>query len=439
MISVNETKTEIELAPEVNPDIIELECTEKENKVTLSDGSNTTDFTLKTGQKVHFNIHISEKEIAHIQFVGIEPNANFSAEYIKAHEGKNFVEIPEVSELANILLVLHKDAEKDHNMFDTKSSYYQKVKKYFAPYRNHPALEVIHKYMQSPIFNAQQNTYIFPMEAYKYYYALKMNACGYEFDNKGHIKNKGVIREIGQGWNDFDPMKDVAIFEDFARKSNFRNFYKENKPYYDQLLSTFNRLSPVNKMQQWLDKKFGFGYNSYMIYFSPLNKGAQATTQFEKGNFKQTFMFVCKSPEYEQYSPALNELLSSWIVFTEIDHNYVNPVSDKNLQYINRVLSNREKWAKGDVTNAYPDPYSVFNEYMTFGLFTLYAIEHYSQDEVMKFLPMYEPMMENVRGFIQFKEFNRALLERYQKNPDIGMNALFQYMMYWALQINDRE
>ncbi|GET46396.1 DUF4932 domain-containing protein [Capnocytophaga felis] len=439
VITFDGIKTELELSVEASPLVLELECLENKNKGTLSDGKNTSEFTLKKGQKLYFDIHTTDKKIVRVQLVGIEPNVHFSNEYIKAHKGKNFVEIPEVSELVNILLVLHKDAEKDHNMFDTKTTYYQKVKKYFEPYRNHPALDIIHKNMQAPVFNSQQNVHIFPIPAYKYYYALKMNACAYEFDNQNRIKHKGTVQQIGKYWNDFDPMKDVAVFEDFARKSNFRKFYNDNKPYYNELLATFHRLSPVDKMQQWLDKKFGFGYDSYMIYFSPLNKGAQAATQFEKGDFKQTFMFICKTTEYEEHSPTLNELLSGWIVFTEIDHNYVNPLSDKNLQYINRVFSNRNKWAKGDVAQAYPDPYAVFNEYMTFGLYTLYAIDHYSQEDVMKFLPMYEPMMENVRGFIRFKDFNRALLERYQKNPDIDMNALFQYMMYWALQINDKE
>ena len=148
-------------------------------------------------------------------------------------------------------------------------------------------------------------------------------------------------------------------------------------------------------------------------------------------------MFICKSPEYEEYSLALNELLAGWIVFTEIDHNYVNPVSDKNLAYIDRVFSNREVWAQGEVTQAYPDPYAVFNEYMTFGLYTLYAMDNYSEEDVMKFLPMFESMVQDVRGFVRFKDFNRALLARYRSNPDISMNALFQYMMYWALPIND--
>lgn len=435
----DQTETYIDLLDNQPTIPVELECYAPRHKGTLSDGKQTLSFTLSKGKEVHFRIKGDYQATWQLHIRGIEPNADFSDDYINAHRGKVTVQIHEVSELANILMVLHPDAEKDGNMFDTRTDYYQRVKAYFAPYADHPAVKRVQEQLGKPSYHPEQQTYIFPIGGYKYYYALKMNACAYTFDHEGRICHTGSVKEIGKSWNSFDPMADLKLFEDFARVSNFRKFYADNQPYYNELLATFDRLSPVGKMQQWLDKKFGFGYDSYMIFFSPLNSGAQAATQFKRGEFKQTFMFVCKSPVYPEYSPTLNELLASWIVFTEIDHNYVNPVSDKNLPYINRVFSNRARWAQGDVTQAYPDPYAVFNEYMTFGLYTLYAIDHYSEAEVMEFLPKLESMMEQVRGFIRFKDFNRALLARYQKNKEGSMEALFQYMMYWALPINNEK
>lgn len=438
ILTFNGTETYLDLTQEKSPVAIELECPKGTNRGTLSDGRHTTEFALQTGQKIYIDVELPTLSPYRLNITGIEPNAQFSDAYIKEHRGKITVQIHEVGELANIMLALHPDAEKDHNMFDTKTEYYKRVKKHFAPYLDHPALQAIRKHMDAPVYNPQQQAYIFPIPAYKYYYALKMNACAYSFDKDGHIRHTGMVQQIGKSWNDFDPMTDLALFEDFAKVSGFRDFYRANQSYYNSLLSSFHKISPVDKMQKWLDTKFGFGYDSYMIFFSPLNHGAQAATQFTQGDFKQTFMFICKSPEYPEYTPSLNELLSGWIVFTEIDHNYVNPVSDKNLAYIERTFSNRDKWAQGEVTQAYPDPYTVFNEYMTFGLYTLYAIDHYEEEEVMTFLPMFESMVENVRGFIRFKDFNRAMLDRYRKNPDTDMTSLFQYMMYWALPINDK-
>lgn len=438
-ISVNGEKTEFIINPESGLQVLKLNCPLEKNDIVVSDGNSTMKFVLQQGQKVDFNILIKDTQKTLVQLIGEVPNVTFSPDYIKAFRGKNTVEIPEVSELINILLVLHKDAEKDHNMFDTQSDYYLRVKEYFAPYRQHEAVQLIEKHMGTPKFIAERNIYLFSMDAYKYYYALKLNSAGYVFDSNENIKNQGFIKEIGKEWkHSFDPMRDVSVFEDFAKKSNFRKFYRQNKFYYDALLNTFEKLSPIAKMQQWLETKFSSKYDSYRVFFSPLNKGAQAATHFEQHGFKQNFMFISKPIVYEEHSNELNELLTSWIVFTEIDHNYVNPLSDIFLKVINKSFSNRAKWAKGIGTEAYPDPYAVFNEYMTFALFTLYANDHYSADDIEKFLPMFEPMMENVRGFIRFKDFNRVILEKYRENPDIKMPYLYVSMLKWAENINDK-
>ena len=128
------------------------------------------------------------------------PNVTFSKKYISQHKGKTMVEIPEVSELVNIIMALHKDAEKEDNMFDTKSAYYQKVKNHFAPYKNHPILDTIQKYITGLKHLEDQNMYMFSRESYGYYFAMKMNACAYSFDKKGTIKNNGIVREIAKGW-----------------------------------------------------------------------------------------------------------------------------------------------------------------------------------------------------------------------------------------------
>lgn len=430
---VNENPIEKwEIFFENNPDVLPIECTKRNNKVHISDGKNMLTFSIKKGQNIDFQVITKDRKTT-IRLMGVAPNVNFTPKYIRTHKGKTFVNIPQVSELVNILMVLHPHAERDDNMFDTESAYYQRVKAYFEPFRNHPAVDTIRKYITQPRLNREQMVYLFPQESYMYYYALKMNAVSYYFDKNGRIKNDQIIRQVGIDWaTDFDPMKDVAVFEDFAKKSNFLTFYNQNKSYYEELLATYMRLNPIERMQNWLTKKFGFGFDSYMIFFSPLNKGAQAATSFRAKDFKQTFMFVCKVSDNQQFSPQMNELLASWIVFTEIDHNYVNPTSDKMLPAINEAFSDRKKWAVGQVADAYPDPYTVFNEYMTFGLMSLYAHDFYSAEDVNAFLPRLEQMMQNTRGFVRFSEFNRVLLEKYKENTQIPMKNLFEFMLDWA-------
>lgn len=45
-----------------------------------------------------------------------------------------------------------------------------------------------------------------------------------------------------------------------------------------------------------------------------------------------------------EYSDKVEEGLLSRVVFTEIDHNYVNPIAYQSLKRINKVFSDVEKW-----------------------------------------------------------------------------------------------
>src|SRR5690606_2091926 len=127
------------------------------------------------------------------------------------------------------------------------------------------------------------------------------------------------------------------LVEDFARQSGFRKFYKSNAAYYARQIKRQKELMPVRNMWQWLEEKFpGTKYQSYKIVFSPLIGGSHSTQNFvayyEDSFFKESVMFVCGPDRYDQsaeLSEKQKEGLLSGIVFTEIDHNYVNRVSYK--------------------------------------------------------------------------------------------------------------
>lgn len=193
------------LSPENNPQIFEAECSKKVNKITFKAENDSISFKINVGQKLDFIIKNSKNEQANTRILGVKPNVNFTKEYIKLNDGKTFIQIPEVSELVNILMVLHKDAEKDKNMFDTKIEYYQEVKKHFQPFMNHPALDTIHKYITDLKYQEDQKISLFSNQSYYYYFALKMNACAYEFDKNNNIKNNKIVNQYAKGWLTFDP------------------------------------------------------------------------------------------------------------------------------------------------------------------------------------------------------------------------------------------
>src|SRR5690606_4959664 len=157
---------------------------------------------------------------------------------------------------------------------------------------------------------------------------------------------------------------------------------------------------------------------------------------YQSNGFKQTAMFIARADYDESLSEIQNELAESRIVFTEIDHNYVNPVSDKFLEKINKALSNREVWAKPTITDAYDSPYKLFNEYMTFAVYSLYLNDNYNKEDVEEYLPILDKTMTVNRGFPKFTEFNQILLAKYTENTTIGMGALYEYMLEWCAEQN---
>jgi hypothetical protein len=190
----------------------------------------------------------------------------------------------------------------------------------------------------------------------------------------------------------------------------------------------------------WLENQFETQYGNYRITFSPLVGGSHATKRYSDNGFTQTVMFVSKATNSKRYNKALNELLSSRVVFTEIDHNFVNPISDTYDLEIDKAFSNRNIWVNNSNLGAegYKTPYKVFNEYMTWASFSLYAYDNFIEDDVDIFINKMESQMENRRGFIKFKAFNRKLLSLYKnKSKNKKVFELYSELLNWCSKQNN--
>ena len=119
--------------------------------------------------------------------------------------------------------------------------------------------------------------------------------------------------------------------------------------------------------------------------------------------FSEALMFT-SGPEIvdlnQSFGEKQKEGLHSGIVFTEIDHNYVNPITSKYRDDVEKIFSNRTVWTKeGGDTDNYTTPESVFNEYMTHALFCLYVQEMYDRDLASFIIKSREELMTNRRHY----------------------------------------
>lgn len=394
----------LRLQRSTTPLVLEIAAGNKKNTaVSVKTDRDSTRFTLRLYQKISILVPL-DKDTARLQFTGVPRNARFSDQYIRERRGRFDVVIPEVQELAKILVALSKGGSSDSGITNMRTRYYQEVKAHFTPFANHPLIDTINRFIKDGSDSS-----------YWYYYDWKMNANAYTFTPAGKIVHKGVIRKMGFRETNDPFVTYAALAADFAAKSDFRSFYAAHKPYYDSLVQQYHRYNPVREMKAWLERQFPYTYDYYLITYSPLTSGAHSTGSFEDNGFRQTVMFIAGVTINPALNQAVNEMANSRVVFTEIDHNYVNPAAEQYAAEIAIAMKEKATWWKGhDDNSPYADPMSAFQEYMTWAVFSLYCLDRYSEPDVMTYIDRMERQMEQRRGFNNFKAFNRELMRLYR-------------------------
>jgi len=376
---------------------------------------------LPNRQITYFNIEKPDgkKVVFMFRFNGV--SAAFPVDYIAKNTGNVQVEIPEVYELANIIWTLSPSGMRATDLYKD-SPYYTRMLAHFKPYLNHPI------FLQ---LDFADSVY------YDNYYDFRENSFMYRF-NKNKLTNTGPYYYV---WGDDEKenlfTKLLPLAEDFAQKSKFRDFYKANQSFYLEKIKREAELMPVKSMWTWLETNFPKRkYQSYKVVFSPLIGGSHSTQNFSSyninGSFAETVMFICGTDRYEKptWTEKQKEGLMSGIIFTEIDHNYVNPVSRTYRKQIDSVYSNRAYWA--NEVKGYNSSENVFNEYMTHAVFCLWVTDTYDKATADVVINLREDLMVNKRKFSKFKEFNQVLLTMHQKDKTVKVADLYPAILQWS-------
>lgn len=358
---------------------------------------------------------------------------HFSPDYVRKNTGKIQFDIPEAYELANIIWTLSPSGRRAKDLFK-QGEYYNKVLAYFKPYMNHAVFKALD----------------FPDSLYfQQYYDFRENSFAFNFQ-EAVISNTKLIYNGPYYYVWGSQLADSSLFgklkplvEDFAATSKFRQFYKNNSDYYQKEIQRQKSLLPVKQMWDWLEQQFPkTKYQSYRIVFSPLIAASHSTqrysTRHENEQFSENVMFICGTQRYDtmrNVSEKQKEGLMSGVVFTEIDHNYVNPETDRYASQVGSIFSQRSIWAKaGNNSGFYGDPVSVFNEYMTHAAFCLYVLDTYDKPTADFVINQREQLMVDRRNFIRFKEFNRELIRLYQAQKTSKLVDLYPLMLDWCKQ-----
>lgn len=346
--------------------------------------------------------------------------ANFSPAYQKQFRGTVTYEIPEAYELANVAMALTEAGQQDKNLVEQSGDYFPKVKAYFAPVAKHPLIVRLNEKLKGGNYN--------------FYYGTRENAYAMTLDAAGKPVNRGVYSAVWGGTNDLAEHADQ--WADFVRKSGFRKFYAENRTFYDEDIAEVTRLLPVRHMQDWLEAQFpGIRYDGQRVVFSPLINGAHSAQKFTDQGYRESLMFICDARGYDRakYSEAQIEGLYSGVVFTEIDHNFVNPTSDKHLRAISETFGDRATWVQPGKAEGYGGAYEVFNEYMTHAVHLLYIKDRYPADVYALVRKSRIDLNGPRRGFYRFEAFLDELQRRYDtRKPGQTVADLYPAVLAWA-------
>lgn len=404
----NFSKNTWTIDPLVKPDIYKTNVPGRWRKVVFITDMDSITFKVKAGEKYSFNILLNNKDTAYTQIEGVslKEKARFSAKYKAAHNGKTIVEVPEVYELFNIVLAVTDIGLKEKWLVKKETGYYKEVIDWFGQHKNDPVVLSLDSALKK-----NQNSY----------HKLKMDSYCFEFDKKGRIKDSRVFDRM---WGDENSLrKFIPAMQNFAANSGFRVFYKQHLSYYNSQIAFYRDSADVPGMISWLRMHFPqTDYNCFKIIFSPLVNGAQSAQGFENGDFKEAqahvnFPYRSGTP-YPGFSKDAVALMAGDIVFTEINHNFINPEAELP-QYagvIKDIFADLNRWidTSNRLTGGYRNSLFCFNEYMNWVLVSLRYIDYAPSSDLDKLLSRVDVFMIN-RGFKKFREFSGFMVDLYKK------------------------
>ena len=186
------------------------------------------------------------------------------------------VEIPETYELANVAIALTNFAERRRHTIYRDSPYYASVMARFGERRTHPLITRLNEQLDGP-------------NEWRAFYGFRENSVSFEIEGERLRRSSRYPAAIWRG-NVF--ADDSALVADFARVTNFHEFYEKNRAFYRGQIAEYQRETPIAKMWDWLEARFPDRYDRYRVVFSPLSYGSHSTQRFTEGGVSETIMFI---------------------------------------------------------------------------------------------------------------------------------------------------
>lgn len=169
---------------------------------------------------------------------------------------------------------------------------------------------------------------------------------------------------------------------------------------------------------------------------SPLVDANQSATHFDDNGFREAQAHI-NYPYRSTWADLKDEKIIRGkrreITFTELNHSYENPESDKYGKEVNQAFGDLTKWTAGKASLSYQNAFLCFQEYMNWGLVTLYHADHFKGADFEFLRKGVEDRMIERRGFAKFRAFNQELLRLYRnRKPSETVADLSPAILTWS-------
>ena len=344
----------------------------------------------------------SVKTFALISLVFFKSIAGFSQ-----HNEKILVTIPEVYELINIAIAITSFGESHPYYINKDTPYHAEVMKHFAAYKTHSFIKSIQEYHGD-------------VDGFNF---LKMRAAASHFFEENIVCDKKQLY-LPTEEDEVQLHEELMSAAVFAKETGFQSFYADHLPYYQEQLKIFKTAIPVQDCMDWLEKQFPSRNHQLNIFLSPLT----GWSHFAVGKQDYTDIYIFGPNKY--VPSKTEEGMYTMVLFTELDHKYVDVISRDYEDEIDSAFANLRDW-NGQA--GYQTPQLTFSEYMTWAVFCLYANDKYEAEVFSEIKQGTVEFMAVNRKFPRFGEFTDQLLELY-KNREEGVTVpdLYIEILEWV-------
>lgn len=271
------------------------------------------------------------------------------------------------------------------------SSYKDNMKKHFNQYSKHPAVKLFEKMSE---------------KGFSYHIPPALMLYCSNPPELNRVRDYGDYFEGRAEKIELD--KFIEELQNFARDTDFSQFFLANEDFYNTVLDKNIMTIRSTPYIAELESYFGMKQNSYTIILSPLFHAGGFGPRLDAAYGKYDIYSILGPTRIDKNTP----IFSSNISWHEFGHSFVNPLSEKNQDEVNKYQKLYTPLAVQMKSQAYPNWLTCVNEHVDRAV-TCRLIYRNDGEAV------YEKAVssEKINGFLYIDALLEAL-EKYEKNRD---------------------